>query len=1136
MRARTGGQEELRRQVAKITLLATMSLVAIVMIAAGAFMWRLSRGPVALDFLASHVEERINANLAGMQVRLADLVVERDAQSGMPRFRLRNVELRGGDGGLIARAPRAAIAVEGGSLLVGNFVPRDFELIGPSILVRRQLDGQFKLGYGPPPADETEEVAAGEEQPGKADQAPDVVSETTGEELLKVLSGTPEEGAEGFGNLKDIRVSGARIALYDEANGAQWLAPKADLVFKRMPYGFAVVANADIAGRDTPFRTEIAANYRRANRSFAISARIFDLIPAELSKKIFALSQLAQVRLPLSGHAEIEMTDAGRITQASAEFSAAAGDVGFPDYIAEPIIVDEGSLRVDYDPSNGGLKIADSSILVGGSRAEIAGRIDPLREADGKLKALAIKLNARNVRLDTTGTVKDPTAIDRIDFDGIASVEEARLDVNDLIIMAGAAGVRLKGSLTGGDESPGIKMGGRMRDLPHDVLKKLWPPVVAPNTRKWVSNNVKAGRIADSEFTIDLKPNDLARGKRDKRLPEGSINMKLVLADVTTSYFKDLPNIVGADATALLTADYFEINWSNGTLNLPSGATAAIPKGSMVATALLNPLTPAEFRIAAAGNARAILEYVDLPALGLLKKSNLDINRLGGEADVDVTLAFPLMKDLPRDMVKVKAAAKIANASLKNVLGGIDLTGGTIDLTVGEGLIAATGPIKIDGIPAKVSWTRSTGPDAKQDATIETELDEKERAKIGVHVNDFVRGPVGVKVTIDNFDDAVAKARVVADLSKAELRLAAIDWTYAPRPKTTATFDYVKTAKGVTISDLTIKGQELSIAGDIKVDADGGIAEARLPTVILNDENRFGLVARPVEGGLSISIDGRSFDARPLIKSVFSPSSSGKPSGGKSASKTFMVEANVDRVYAFRGEVITGVRGSVVTRGDAVRQARLQGVFISGNQIALRMAPNGDGNRELSVSGSDGGAALRAANLYSKIAGGELTLVAVFSAPGTPSGSRGQLTLRNFEVRNEAALAQLDKKGKPLKSGPRKGGLRFSKLSLPFRTDAKFVRLGDTLIKGADLGATAEGVIRKADGAIDITGTIIPAYALNSFVGNIPLLGDLLTGGKGEGLFGMTYALGGSLSKPRFQVNPASMILPGPFRKLAEFN
>lgn len=63
---------------------------------------------------------------------------------------------------------------------------------------------------------------------------------------------------------------------------------------------------------------------------------------------------------------------------------------------------------------------------------------------------------------------------------------------------------------------------------------------------------------------------------------------------------------------------------------------------------------------------------------------------------------------------------------------------------------------------------------------------------------------------------------------------------------------------------------------------------------------------------------------------------------------------------------------------------------------------------------------------------------------------KGQLVLRNFEVRNEARR-QLDTRGKPKKSGPRKEGIAFKKLTLPFTTDAKFVRLGDSLVRGDEL-------------------------------------------------------------------------------------
>ena len=90
-------------------------------------------------------------------------------------------------------------------------------------------------------------------------------------------------------------------------------------------------------------------------------------------------------------------------------------------------------------------------------------------------------------------------------------------------------------------------------------------------------------------------------------------------------------------------------------------------------------------------------------------------------------------------------------------------------------------------------------------------------------------------------------------------------------------------------------------------------------------------------------------------------------------------------------------------------------------------------------------------------------------------------------------------------------------------------------MRGNELGASAEGLIRKSDGAVDITGTIIPAYALNAAIGDIPLVGDILTGGKGQGIIGVTFALGGTIDKPVFQMNPVSAVAPGIFRKFFEY-
>jgi hypothetical protein len=156
--------------------------------------------------------------------------------------------------------------------------------------------------------------------------------------------------------------------------------------------------------------------------------------------------------MPFSGHFEMEIASSGVLNRADGELFAAAGEINLPDYLAKPILVDEGSLRLAYKNNEDIVRIIDSSILVGGSRAELTGDLVPRRAAGGKLTALGINLLAKNVSVDVQGTIKDPVDVDRIEFRGEASMEEQRVDITDLVVMAGNTGVRLRGIITGGDE------------------------------------------------------------------------------------------------------------------------------------------------------------------------------------------------------------------------------------------------------------------------------------------------------------------------------------------------------------------------------------------------------------------------------------------------------------------------------------------------------------------------------------------------------------------------------------------------------------------------------------------------------------------------------------------------------------
>ena len=58
-------------------------------------------------------------------------------------------------------------------------------------------------------------------------------------------------------------------------------------------------------------------------------------------------------------------------------------------------------------------------------------------------------------------------------------------------------------------------------------------------------------------------------------------------------------------------------------------------------------------------------------------------------------------------------------------------------------------------------------------------------------------------------------------------------------------------------------------------------------------------------------------------------------------------------------------------------------------------------------------------------------------------------------------------------------------------------------------------------------GAIVPAYALNGILNGIPIIGFILTGPEGEGMFAAIYHASGPLEKPDISVNPLAALAPG---------
>ena len=546
---------------------------------------------------------------------------------------------------------------------------------------------------------------------------------------------------------------------------------------------------------------------------------------------------------------------------------------------------------------------------------------------------------------------------------------------------------------------------------------------------------------------------------------------------------------------------------------------------------LARKVSPAEISIDASGRARDFTTLLDMKPLRIVSDAGFSPDQLRGSANVRMKFAFPASRNMkPADMT-VTAQADIRDVVIRRVIKGFDIDGGVLRLSYDKTHLAASGNVRVAGLPVKVQWSRIFGTGGAGDLTVSLNLTDKRRKKLGLDASRWMKGPLPMTIKARLKNDNVSKVRVKADLSKVSMAIPPLHWSRPPVKGTRISLEAdFSSAKRIAIRKLDLRGKGLRVTGGMILDSKGALREATFKRFELNSLNRLAVGIKNSRGRLEIAAAGDIFDARPFIEDFFSSSASGASSGKSAASsRPVDITVNLRKVIAERGENIFNLRGSIHAIGAYVTRASLSGILASGQPVTLDIAPAAAGQRRLRIVSRDAGALLRASGLYSKVHGGTLDFSALLAPPPSSSVKRGLLIMKKFAVRNETQLTKIARKGK--KRGPRRG-LFFKKLTLPFSTDARFLRIGNALIKGDEIGASANGLIRKSDKAMDIGGTIIPAYALNAAIGHVPLLGQILTGGKGEGIFGLTFALQGTMRRPKFIVNPASAIAPGILREL----
>jgi hypothetical protein len=500
-----------------------------------------------------------------------------------------------------------------------------------------------------------------------------------------------------------------------------------------------------------------------------------------------------------------------------------------------------------------------------------------------------------------------------------------------------------------------------------------------------------------------------------------------------------------------------------------------------------------------------------------------------------LSVNLPLEDHLEFNQVAIHASGQLSGLRLGGVVAGRDLERGEVAIDVTAEALKASGRAAVAGIPAAITLDMDfkPGPASQvlQRATATGTATAPQLAAAGLDPGTVIGvGTVNFTAAYQNRRDGQGEVRVQAELQDAALTLAG--WKKPPGQPASASVRLVLAADRLqAISDLQAQGPGMQVRGRLDM-AGEKPALLVLDPIVLGPTRARGEIRLPATVGEPIraTLNGAVLD--------LSAGLSRKPAQGAAAkdnptadSTPWLADVNFGQVLLADGRSMSGVTAHAEYDGRRLRT--LQAQSTGAERVRATIKPQGNG-RALSVRAADGGALLRALGVLQSVEGGELTIDGHYDDSAAVSVLSGTVDLRQFHIRDAPAVGKL-LQGLTLYgigdavSGP---GLAFSQANSPFRWDGTVLDVLEAQAFSSSLGLTAQGRIDTAQRTLDLNGTVVPVYALNSALGRIPLLGGLFSAERGGGLFAVNYSVRGAFDNPAVAVNPLSALTPGFLRRL----
>ncbi|WP_439573799.1 hypothetical protein [Phreatobacter sp.] len=1110
------------------------ALVLIIGLPVGFVLWQIQRGSgLAMDMLTPWIARSLSDQMGdGRTVSIGSVIAGRDG-AGQVEVEALDVIIHDAAGRRVASVPRIALGLDGLPLL-GRPAIRRIDLVGASVALKVGEDGQIALAAGrfraalPEDSQQPDSAPAGARQPEMSSSLPE--PELSPFRRLGIWLDIMEKSGLDGHRLAGFGLRNGTVIVDDVRSGKRFVFAGIDFHIKA-PQAGGLELGIDASGSGARWTATATVTPRDGDGHRSIDMTMSGLAPRDLTLAVQS-PEMFYADTPISGRLRTRLDNAGDPSDFSGTVTLGSGRVGDLRDPSLRIAIDQVSAEVHWQAGGPGLVIDRVRVTAGEDRAELSGVITPPARQGDPLVVQIAELTANTSALNPH---EPPVPISVRNARFVYDLASRQLTANDLAIGQGGdplvrlnVGVKLEGA------SPAISIDLVAEKMPLATALALWPRATNPHVRDWVADNMSGGTTEETRVRVEVPSGLLA--SPPWVLAREALTVTSRLRGTSLRLMPGLSPLVEADidvavdgATARLQVTRGVIEPSAGRRLALSGGTFEIPDHRIP-----DPPSVAQFRLQ--GTAEAAFALLGQEAFkGAATGPTLPSGKVEGNVNADVTVNVPLTETFDPQRIDYKVEADFTGFAADNAFGEMRVERASFKVTTTPRSFLMRGQGVLGGAQANFEY-RKPRPEAKPEIRLTATLDDRGRNRLGVNTGTRITGPTPVRVT--TIGEESGRYTVEVDLRQAVLADLLPGWNKARGVAARARFVALETDAGWKLEDMVIESRGVLVRGSATFDDKGSLVAGLFPAYNLSDGDRLSLRVERQGSGHKVTVRGDMIDARNAIRALTDPPSPG-PSGPGAAPAELEIDLKVGAVAGSNGEVIRQLEMQMVRRGTEIRSLAATGQIGRDRRMAIEQRGQGTAQRLL-VSSGDAGALLRFLDLYKTLQGGDLALV---MTPPQPNGTirEGSVEITNFGVRGDQAVS-----GMVAAAGEAPGAARqqraqpndafaFSRLRANFARAGTQVTVTDGLLWGVAIGATVEGTFDPTRGRLNLTGTYVPAYAINNIFARIPVLGLFLGGSPDEGVFGITYRIAGTLSAPRLTVNPLSAVTPGFLRKIMEF-